>query len=158
MSNNRILTFSDLSRIEDPLVDVCQPSWIRHLTQLSAAHWPIVTNGKASVKVFRPFRAHQPSPTAVRLGICNAIGVSVHMTQLRRPADGAQRLLDLVPTVPAMIWGHDEMRVGEMWNSNSVIPACSLGAECTLSQSARRPEVGTGIGGRDVRGQVATWT
>ena len=24
-------------------------------------------------------------------------------------------------TVPAMIWGRDELQVGEMWNSNSVI-------------------------------------
>jgi putative ABC transport system ATP-binding protein len=28
-----------------------------------------------------------------------------------------------------MIWGHDEMRVGEMWNSNSVIPTCSSRGE-----------------------------
>ena len=33
----------------------------------------------------------------------------------------AQRLLDLVPTVPTLVWGRDELGVGEMWNSNSVI-------------------------------------
>jgi hypothetical protein len=33
----------------------------------------------------------------------------------------AQRLLDLVPSVPLAVWGRDELRVGEMWNSNSVI-------------------------------------
>lgn len=33
----------------------------------------------------------------------------------------ARRLLDLVPAVPAMIWGRDELGAGEMWNSNSVI-------------------------------------
>ena len=32
----------------------------------------------------------------------------------------AQRLLDLVPTVPALVWGRDESRAGEMWNSNSL--------------------------------------
>jgi len=33
----------------------------------------------------------------------------------------AQRLLALVPSVPPMVWGRDELGVGEMWNSNSVI-------------------------------------
>ncbi len=33
----------------------------------------------------------------------------------------ARRLLDLVPLVPTPVWGRDELRTGEMWNSNSVI-------------------------------------
>jgi hypothetical protein len=33
----------------------------------------------------------------------------------------AQRLLDLVPSVPLAVWGRDELRAGEMWNSNSLI-------------------------------------
>jgi hypothetical protein len=33
----------------------------------------------------------------------------------------AQRPLDLVPSVPTPVWGRDELGVGEMWNSNSVI-------------------------------------
>ena len=33
----------------------------------------------------------------------------------------AQRLLDLVPAVPMLVWGRDESEAGEMWNSNSVI-------------------------------------
>ena len=32
----------------------------------------------------------------------------------------AQRLLDLVPTVPTPVWGRDDLDAGEMWNSNSV--------------------------------------
>lgn len=32
----------------------------------------------------------------------------------------ARRLRDLVPTVPTPVWGRDELRAGEMWNSNSV--------------------------------------
>ncbi len=35
--------------------------------------------------------------------------------------DRAQRILDLVPSVPTPVWGRDELRAGEMWNSNSVI-------------------------------------
>ena len=33
----------------------------------------------------------------------------------------ARRLLELVPRVPTPVWGRDELRTGEMWNSNSLI-------------------------------------
>jgi hypothetical protein len=33
----------------------------------------------------------------------------------------ARLLLDLVPSCPAATWGRDELRAGEMWNSNSLI-------------------------------------
>jgi hypothetical protein len=33
----------------------------------------------------------------------------------------ARRLVGLVALVPPMIWGRDELGVGEMWNSNSVV-------------------------------------
>ncbi len=40
----------------------------------------------------------------------------------------AEKLLELVPSFPAATWGRDELRTGEMWNSNSLIAwllACS---------------------------------
>jgi len=33
----------------------------------------------------------------------------------------ARRVLDLVATVPAPVWGRDSLHAGEMWNSNSVV-------------------------------------
>ncbi len=33
----------------------------------------------------------------------------------------AERLLDLVASVPTPVWGRDELDAGEMWNSNSVV-------------------------------------
>lgn len=33
----------------------------------------------------------------------------------------ARRVLELVGSVPALTWGRDQLRTGEMWNSNSVI-------------------------------------
>ena len=36
-------------------------------------------------------------------------------------AGPARRVLDLVPAVPRPVWGRDELRAGEMWNSNSVV-------------------------------------
>jgi len=34
--------------------------------------------------------------------------------------DRAQRVLELVPSVPTRVWGRDELRTGDMWNSNSL--------------------------------------
>jgi hypothetical protein len=33
----------------------------------------------------------------------------------------AKLILDLVPFVPTPVWGRDELRTGDMWNSNSLI-------------------------------------
>jgi hypothetical protein len=33
----------------------------------------------------------------------------------------ARRVLKVVPRVPTPVWGRDELKTGEMWNSNSVI-------------------------------------
>ncbi len=41
----------------------------------------------------------------------------------------AQRLLDLMADVPTPVWGRDELRAGEMWNSNSVISWLTARAE-----------------------------
>ena len=41
--------------------------------------------------------------------------------RLSDDAGCARRLLELVPEVPTPVWGRDELRAGEMWNSNSTI-------------------------------------
>ena len=41
--------------------------------------------------------------------------------RLSERPDCARRLLELVPQVPTPVWGRDELRAGEMWNSNSLI-------------------------------------
>jgi hypothetical protein len=33
----------------------------------------------------------------------------------------ANRLLQLVPSVPRLVWGRDELGLGDMWNSNSLV-------------------------------------
>ena len=49
----------------------------------------------------------------------------------------ARRLLDLVATVPAPVWGRDELKAGERWNSNSMIAWVIAGAG--LSTDHLRP-------------------
>ncbi|MBJ7353630.1 MAG: hypothetical protein JHC98_02285 [Thermoleophilaceae bacterium] len=38
-----------------------------------------------------------------------------------RDRDVAMRVLEHAPAIPTPVWGRDELGVGEMWNSNSVI-------------------------------------
>ncbi len=33
----------------------------------------------------------------------------------------ARRVLERVPHVPTLVWGRDELRTGDMWNSNSLV-------------------------------------
>ena len=40
--------------------------------------------------------------------------------RLTQDAALVRRLLELVPRVPTPVWGRDELRAGEMWNSNSL--------------------------------------
>jgi hypothetical protein len=52
----------------------------------------------------------------------------------------ARRLLELVPSVPTPVWGRDELRAGDMWNSNSVV--AWLLARAGLDVRAIRPPDG----------------
>jgi hypothetical protein len=42
-------------------------------------------------------------------------------TALATDAARVERLLAAVPDVPTPVWGRDELGLGEMWNSNSVV-------------------------------------
>ena len=46
----------------------------------------------------------------------------------------AQRLLDLAPQVPTLVWGRDELHAGEMWNSNSIISWLIVSAGLDVSE------------------------
>jgi hypothetical protein len=55
-------------------------------------------------------------------GILPDIDEAVESPQrLADDTEAARRVLRFVRTVPAPVWGRDELRTGEMWNSNSVI-------------------------------------
>jgi hypothetical protein len=46
---------------------------------------------------------------------------AVASDRLSTDRDRARRVIELVPEVPAVTWGRDELRTGEMWNSNSLV-------------------------------------
>lgn len=52
----------------------------------------------------------------------------------------ARRLLDLVGSLPRPAWGRDELRTGDMWNSNSVISW--LLTRCGMPMHAISPPAG----------------
>jgi hypothetical protein len=54
----------------------------------------------------------------------------------------ARRLLDSVGLVPTVVWGRDELKAGEMWNSNSVV-AWLITHACICTDALRPP-----VGGR----------
>jgi hypothetical protein len=66
-----------------------------------------------------------------------AVDSPVHLSS---DARAAGRLLELVPEVPTLVWGRDELRAGDMWNSNSVVSW--LRARAGLSLNALRPPSG----------------
>jgi hypothetical protein len=66
-----------------------------------------------------------------------AVDSPVHLSS--DPRDAA-RLLELVPEVPTLVWGRDELRAGDMWNSNSVVSW--LLARAGLNIDALRPPSG----------------
>ena len=67
-----------------------------------------------------------------------------HAVDVARVADEkpAQHILDLVPAVPTLVWGRDELGAGDMWNSNSVTSWLLARAGVDVS------EIGPPAGGR----------
>ena len=57
-----------------------------------------------------------------RGGVIPDLGFAVASpVRLTDDAEAVAGLLELVPHVPAPVWGRDELHAGEMWNSNSVV-------------------------------------
>jgi hypothetical protein len=54
-------------------------------------------------------------------GVIPDIGEAVDSPQrLGGDLRDARRLLELMPQMPALVWGRDELGASEMWNSNSM--------------------------------------
>jgi hypothetical protein len=60
--------------------------------------------------------------------------------RLTNDVDQARRVLEVVPQVPTPVWGRDELRTGEMWNSNAVI--AWVIASSRLDAGSIRPPAG----------------
>jgi hypothetical protein len=65
--------------------------------------------------------------------------------RLSSEPETARRLVGLVPTIPTPVWGRDELRAGEMWNSNSVV-AWLISSTGLPTQVLRPPPCGSAPG------------
>lgn len=68
-----------------------------------------------------------------------------------RPASdaaAARRVIQLLPTVPTPVWGRDELRTGDMWNSNSVVSWVLVGSGLDIEGIQPPPGVARRVGTR----------
>jgi hypothetical protein len=85
--------------------------------------------------------------------LAEAVGEPLRLTT---DPDVARRLLDLVALAPRPVWGRDDLKAGEMWNSNSV--AAWLVATMGLRAGELRPPRGGRAPGWDAGLVVARRT
>jgi hypothetical protein len=78
-----------------------------------------VGSGARAAGRFRPFRYEI---RCWRDGVIPDVAEAVESPRrLSDDPDQGRRLLELVRQVPTPVWGRDELRTGEMWNSTSLI-------------------------------------
>jgi hypothetical protein len=82
----------------------------------------VVAEGPVGARWAGRFRLFRYEIRRWRDGVIPDIAEAVESPRhLTTDTTTARRMLDLVPCVPTPVWGRDELRAGEMWNSNAVI-------------------------------------
>jgi hypothetical protein len=82
----------------------------------------VVATGAVGARAAGRFRLFRYEIRRWRDGVIPDIAEAVDSPHRLSDDPGcARRLLELVPQVPTPVWGRDELRLGEMWNSNSLI-------------------------------------
>jgi hypothetical protein len=81
----------------------------------------VVAEGAVGTYAAGRFRLFRYEVRRWRDGVIPDIAEAVESPRrLSDDPERARRLLGLVPEVPTPVWGRDELRAGEMWNSNSL--------------------------------------
>jgi hypothetical protein len=82
----------------------------------------VVAEGPVASRLAARFRLFRYEVRRWREGAIPDVDEAVDSPQrLTDDAAIAVRVLDLVPKVPTLVWGRDEIGAGEMWNSNSLV-------------------------------------
>jgi hypothetical protein len=111
----------------------------------------VVAGGAVGSGALGRFRLFRYEVRRWREGAIPDVAEAVASPQrLSDDAATARALLELVPYVPTPVWGRDELRAGEMWNSNSVVSwlVASSGLEVervVLPERGRAPGWQAGI-------------
>ncbi len=82
----------------------------------------VVASGPVGSRLIGRFRVFRYEVRCWADGVIPDIGFAVD-SPLRVSDDpgAANRIVATLPEVPTLVWGRDEARTGDMWNSNSVI-------------------------------------
>jgi hypothetical protein len=101
----------------------------------------VVAEGAVGARALGRFRFFRYEVRRWRDGVIPDIAEAVESPRhLSNERHVAERLLELVPEVPTPVWGRDELRGGEMWNSNSTVSW--LLARCGLDVDSIQPPAG----------------
>ena len=101
----------------------------------------VVAEGAVGAGIARRLRLFRYEVRCWRDGVIPDVAEAVESPRrLSDDPDCARRLLELVPHVPTPVWGRDELRTGDMWNSNSLISW--LIARCGLDIESINPPTG----------------
>lgn len=106
-------------------VDLSEDRFVIEVAPIPDAHPEsrgVVVEGPVGSRWISGFRTFRYEVRRWRNGVIPDVGEAVASPQ-RLTADPhrARQLLDLVGRVPPLVWGRDQLGVGDMWNSNSVI-------------------------------------
>jgi len=106
----------------------------------------VVGEGPVGSRLLGRLRAFRYEIRRWRAGRIPDVGDAVDSPQrLSEDPEVARRVLDLVPMIPRLVWGRDEARTGDMWNSNS-ITAWLLVSSGADSRGAHMPRGGRAPG------------
>jgi hypothetical protein len=82
----------------------------------------VVAEGAVGIRAAGRFRLFRYEVRRWRDGVIPDLAEAVESPQhLSDDTERAQLLLELVSQMPTPVWGRDELRTGEMWNSNAFI-------------------------------------
>jgi len=82
----------------------------------------VVLEGPVGSRLLRRWRLFRYEVRCWRGGEIPDLAEAVDSPQLlTAERERAERLLALVRELPRAVWGRDELRAGEMWNSNSIV-------------------------------------
>lgn len=81
----------------------------------------VVAQGPVGTRLAGRLRVFRYENRCWRDGVIPDAPAAVATVSVRVEPARARRLLALVRRVPTPVWGRDELRTGEMWNSNSVV-------------------------------------
>ena len=126
------------------IVQVPEGRFVIETAPIRAADDPergVVAEGAVGSRWAGRFRIFRYELRCWREGVIPDVAEAVDSPRhLSEDLERARRLLALVPSVPMHVWGRDEARAGEMWNSNSVI--AWLIARAGLDADATQPPAG----------------